>query len=72
MCCLYFFSMDGSTAIIEPGDRYQLIRTNHLEGGASDNPNPRPPGFVASPAVSGRALILRTRDYLYRIEHSPR
>jgi hypothetical protein len=28
-------------------------------------------GFMASPAVSGRTLFLRTKEALYRIESSP-
>jgi len=34
-----------------------VLAENELEG-----------GFMASPAVAGRALFLRTRTHLYRIE----
>jgi|GEM_PF-2802472 len=32
-----------------------------------DDPR-RGPGFMASPAMDGNGLILRTRDHLYRME----
>lgn len=32
-----------------------------------DDPR-RGPGFMASPAIDGKGLILRTRHHLYRIE----
>ena len=54
---LYFCSQDGSTTVIKPGRSLQILATNSLAG-----------GFMASPAVAGKALFLRTRTHLYRIE----
>ena len=65
---LFFFSTEGTTTILKPGKEFDLIASNTLAGGADDKASRRPSGFVASPAVSGRALFLRTRDFLYRIE----
>ena len=50
-------SGSGKTTVIRPGDTYEHVATNELEDGC-----------MASPAVVGDALILRTRSALYRIE----
>jgi outer membrane protein assembly factor BamB len=57
---LYFFSQQGTTTVLKPGRTFEVLATNTLED-----------GFMASPAVSGKAFFLRTRTHLYRIE-SPR
>ncbi len=54
---LYFCSQQGKTTVLRPGRTFEALATNVLDG-----------GFMASPAVSGRALFLRTRTHLYRIE----
>src|SRR5207249_4491886 len=54
---IYFFSQDGKTTAIEPGREMKVLGESKLEE-----------GFMASPAVSGKALILRTKSHLYRIE----
>ena len=54
---LYFFSQQGKTTVLRPGRSFQSLATNSLPG-----------GFMASPAVSGRGLFLRTRTTLYRVE----
>ncbi len=54
---IYFFNQSGETTVLKPGRTFQLLATNIL----SD-------GFMASPAVAGKALILRTKASLYRIE----
>lgn len=54
---LYFFSQDGVTTVIEPGRSLKVLAKNSLDD-----------GFMASPAASGRALYLRTRTHLYRVE----
>ncbi|MCY3019050.1 MAG: PQQ-binding-like beta-propeller repeat protein [Planctomycetota bacterium] len=54
---LYFSSVQGKTTVLKAGRAYEVLATNALEG-----------GFMASPAVSGKALILRTKTHLYRIE----
>ncbi|MCX8156536.1 MAG: PQQ-binding-like beta-propeller repeat protein [Verrucomicrobiae bacterium] len=54
---IYFFSEDGKTTVIKAGRQFEKVAENRL-----------PAGFMASPAVVGNALILRTRTHLYRIE----
>jgi hypothetical protein len=54
---LYFCNQEGKTTVIKPGRSYELLATNSLETGC-----------MASPAVSGQALLLRTKTHLYRIE----
>jgi outer membrane protein assembly factor BamB len=54
---LYFSSIQGKTTVLEAGREYKVLAVNRLEG-----------GFMASPAIAGRALILRTKTHLYRIE----
>lgn len=56
---IYFFDREGRTVVIEKGDAYKELAENHLEG-----------GFMATPAVVGDALLVRTRTHLYRIENS--
>jgi hypothetical protein len=56
---LYFCDRDGQTTIITPGHKFESVATNTLDD-----------GLMASPAVDGRALILRTKTHLYRIESS--
>jgi len=54
---VYFFSVAGKTTVLKTGRTYELLGTNVLDD-----------GFMASPAVSGKALFLRTKTSLYRIE----
>ncbi len=54
---LYFCNQEGKTTVIKPGRSYELLAANSLETGC-----------MASPAVSGQALFLRTKTHLYRIE----
>jgi outer membrane protein assembly factor BamB len=54
---LYFFSQDGTTTVLKPGRTLEVIATNTLEN-----------GFMASPAADGKALYLRTKTHLYRVE----
>ncbi len=54
---LYFFNQQGKTSVLRPGRTFELLATNKLDD-----------GFMASPAVAGKALFLRTRTHLYRIE----
>lgn len=54
---IYFFSEDGKTTVIEAGRQFKVLATNQLAG-----------GFMASPAIAGRAFFLRTKTHLYRIE----
>jgi len=54
---IYFFSQDGETPVIEAKPEFKLLATNKLDA-----------GFMASPAVSGQAIYLRTKTHLYRVE----
>jgi outer membrane protein assembly factor BamB len=54
---VYFFNEDGKTTVVEAGRTFKLLSENLLDD-----------GFMASPAIVGDALILRTRTHLYRIE----
>ena len=65
---LYFFSLDGTTTVIKPGRKFELLATNMLTGNIANNDQKRGPGFMASPAVAGKAFFLRTRHHLYRVE----
>lgn len=54
---LWFFSEDGQTTVLEPGRVFKVLGENRLND-----------GFMASPAIAGKAFYLRTRTHLYRIE----
>jgi outer membrane protein assembly factor BamB len=55
---VYFFNEDGLATVVDAtGDRFEQVAQNQLDE-----------GFMASPAVAGEALFLRTRTHLYRIE----
>lgn len=56
---LYCFDQTGKSVVLKAGRTYEVVGTNTLDD-----------GFMASPAVSGRALILRTKKNLYRVESS--
>jgi len=54
---IYFFSQDAVTTVIRPDRRFELLAVNRLNG-----------RLMASPAVAGKALFVRTGTHLYRIE----
>lgn len=54
---LYLPNQQGKTFVVRPGRSFEALATNVLDSGC-----------MASPAVSGKALFLRTRTHLYRIE----
>ena len=54
---IYFFGEDGTTTIAAPGREFKKLAENKLED-----------GFMATAAVTGRSLILRSKSALYRIE----
>jgi outer membrane protein assembly factor BamB len=53
---IYFLGEDGETTILRPGRSFQRVTANRLDG-----------QFLASPAISGGALFLRSETHLYRI-----
>jgi outer membrane protein assembly factor BamB len=56
---IYFCDQDGNTTIIKPGRKYEQLAANTLDDGC-----------MASPAVDDKALLLRTKTHLYRIENA--
>jgi outer membrane protein assembly factor BamB len=54
---IFFCDCKGVTTVIKPGDTFEVLAKNELEN-----------GFMASPAVVGSALVLRTKAHLYRIK----
>jgi len=57
---LYFLDQKGATTVLKPGRSFEVLATNTLAN-----------GFMASPAVDGKALYLRTKTDLYRVESMP-
>jgi len=57
---IYALSEDGRAFVFAADRQYKKLAENKLED-----------GFMASPAVSGKALFLRTKRALYRLEQSP-
>jgi len=55
---LYFFNDSGECYILKPGDSYNELHVNTLDSGCK-----------ATPAISGKALYVRTLKALYRIEN---
>jgi outer membrane protein assembly factor BamB len=54
---IYFLNEDGETTVAAPGKKFQKLATNQLDGRT-----------LASIAVSGGALFIRTDKSLYRLE----
>jgi outer membrane protein assembly factor BamB len=57
---VYCFNQNGTSTVFKAARRFEVVATNTLDAGC-----------MASPAVAGRALILRTKTHLYRIETAP-
>ena len=58
---VYFLSDGGHATVLQHGREFKKLAENDLGD-----------GFLASPAVSGDALFLRSRSALYRIEADAR
>ena len=54
---VYCFSQQGKAAVLQAERTFEVLARNELAV-----------GFMASPAVDGKALFLRTKTHLYRIE----
>jgi outer membrane protein assembly factor BamB len=54
---IYTFNEEGKVAVIAPEREFKLLGEGKFED-----------GFMASPAIAGNALFLRTKTALYRIE----
>ena len=55
---IYFCSQEGKTTVLQPGTQFLKLAESHIDG-----------RIMASPAVVGRAFLLRTDTHLYRIEN---
>ncbi|HCD01459.1 MAG TPA: hypothetical protein DER64_13135, partial [Planctomycetaceae bacterium] len=53
---IYFSSKEGRISVISAEREFQLVAENRLDA-----------SFVASPAVAGNALILRSEKHLYHV-----
>jgi outer membrane protein assembly factor BamB len=56
---VYFFNQEGQAHVIEAGREGKILARNRLDDGC-----------MASPAVAGKALYVRTKTHLYRIEQN--
>ena len=56
---IYAFSEDGKATVLDAGREFKVLAENFLED-----------GFMASPAIDGDGLIVRTRTHLYRIQEA--
>jgi outer membrane protein assembly factor BamB len=56
---VYFFNQQGKSVVLKASRSFEPLATNELSH-----------GFMSSPAVSGKALYLRTKTDLYRIEEN--
>ena len=54
---IYFFDEKGGSTVIKPGPALQVVSQNSLDD-----------GIMGTPAISGKALYVRTKTNLYRIE----
>jgi outer membrane protein assembly factor BamB len=57
---VYFFDTKAATHVVQADRKGQLLGRNLLDDGC-----------MASPAIAGKALYVRTKTHLYRIEQSP-
>lgn len=55
---VYFFNENGHGTVIAAGREFKVLGENKLDA-----------SFMASPAVAGKALFLRSKTHLYRIEN---
>jgi outer membrane protein assembly factor BamB len=54
---VYCFSQQGKATVLKAARTFEVLATNELAD-----------GFMASPAIDGNALILRTKSHLYRLQ----
>lgn len=54
---IHFFDQTGTTTIIAPGTEFKQLAQNKLGDGC-----------MGSPAIAGKAMFLRSKSHLYRIE----
>ena len=54
---IYCFDRDGRSVVLKAGETFERLAVNHLDE-----------GMMSSPAVSDKAILLRTKKHLYCIE----
>ena len=54
---IYSFSQTGKIYIFKAAEEFEMVAENTLDD-----------GFIASPAVAGKSLIVRSKTHLYKIE----
>ena len=54
---VYFFNRDGAAFVLAAGRQAKVLARNQLDVGC-----------MATPAIAGKALYVRTKTHLYRIE----
>lgn len=54
---IYFFNENGHCPVIEAGRQFKVLAENKLDA-----------GVMASPAIAGKALFVRSKTHLYRLE----
>ncbi|MCP4191290.1 MAG: PQQ-like beta-propeller repeat protein [Planctomycetaceae bacterium] len=59
---IYLFNEDATTTVIRPDRELDVVATNPLSSQR----------LLATPAIDGDAMIIRTEDFLYRIENGSR
>ena len=55
---IYFFNENGDGTVIAATREFKVLAENKLDT-----------GFMASPAIAGKALYVRSKTHLYRIEN---
>jgi outer membrane protein assembly factor BamB len=55
---VYFFGREGKGVVVKPGEAFERLAENKLDG-----------ILIATPAVAGKSLFIRTDTHLYRIEN---
>ncbi len=55
---IYFFSKRGTVYVLQEGREFKILAQNQMEG-----------EFKATPAISGKSLLVRNSKALYRIEN---
>ena len=60
---VYFCNQSGKTFVVAAKPEFNLVAENRLDASGV----PSPGGFMASPAIAGDNLFLRTRTHLYCI-----
>jgi outer membrane protein assembly factor BamB len=56
---VYFFDVNGKAHVIQADRQGKVLARNQLDEGC-----------MASPAIAGKALFVRSKTHLYRIEQS--